>query len=195
MRSCQYWAVYFPRPLRASREQTHCPPHRLANDLILCIYSFLHSQSVKSFLKGFMSSVLHKYAPFWWLHLQLDLSERDSSFPVLCLSLSQPGCLSERLWDILLAVTLLSGACSGWLLSASRGISADIVQALRSLPASLTEPLFPPSACLGSELTRGILSTWRPTTKQRVSWRSTMQRTSWLSLLRLSVPPPLTVSS
>lgn len=145
MRSCQYWALYFPLLLGASREQTHCPLHwlcygRLANDLILCTYSFLHCQSVKSFLKGSMSSVLHEQPPFWWLHLQLDLSERVSSYPLAFSAwLSLWVCETYYwLWPGSQGPAL--GGCR-----LHRGISADIVQALRSLPASFTEPLFPPS--------------------------------------------------
>ncbi len=125
-----------------------------------CVFiHFFTGNLLKAFWKGLCHLFYiskHPSDGYTWLHLQLDLSERGSSFPVFCLSLSQPARLSERLWDILLAVTRLSEACSGWLPSASRGISADIVQALRSFPASFTEPLFPPSACSGAELTCGV---------------------------------------
>lgn len=194
MRSCQYWVLYFP-----SSEQTHCPLHwfgysELANDLVLCIYSFLHCQSVKSFLKGSMSSVLHKQSPFWWLHLQLDLSERVSSFPLLCLSLSQPGCL----WESVRHITGSNPALRGlpWVAAACiKGNFCRHCAGSQIITSLLHWAFVPPLACSGGELTRGVLSTWKPTTKQRISWRSAMQRTSWLSLLRLSVPPPPTVSS
>lgn len=110
---------------------------------------------------------------------------RLSSFS-LCLLLSQSACLCERVLDVSLAASGLSGACSGWLPSASRGISADIAQALRSLPGSFTESLFPSSSSSCWHAALGRLEDQPPNS---ISWRRAMQRTSRLSLLRSSVPP------
>lgn len=191
-------SLILPSAVRSFREQTHCPLHcfgygRLANDLILFISSFLHYQSVKSSLNVSVSSVLHEQPSFWWLHLQLDLSE--GLFLPSSLSLAFSAWLS-----LLESARHITGSnpALGVLWVAAVCIKGNFCRhcAGSQIITSLLHWAFvPPFACSGGELTRDVLSTWRPTTKQRVSWRSAMQRTSWLSLLRLSVPPPPTVSS
>lgn len=113
--------------------------------ILFCVFiHFFTANLLKAFWKGLCHLLYMNNHPSdgytcSWICLK---KSHPSLFSVSCfLSLV----VSLRVRDILLALTRLSGACSGWLPSASRGISADIVQALRSLPASFTEPLFPPS--------------------------------------------------